>query len=62
MDQFTRKFGIVDKRTETREIITAVYDALLVKILPTSRTTRMRGRSSAIWTGTSFCRSWCAVI
>ena len=22
MDQFTRKFGIVDKRTETREIIT----------------------------------------
>ena len=31
MDQFTRKFGIVDKRTETREIITAVYDALLVK-------------------------------
>ncbi len=31
MDQFTRKFGIVDKRTETREIITAVYNALLVK-------------------------------
>ena len=31
MDQFTRKFGIVDKRTETKEIITAVYDALLVK-------------------------------
>ena len=31
MDQFTRKFGIVDKRTETKEIITAVYKALLVK-------------------------------
>jgi uncharacterized protein (UPF0297 family) len=31
MDQFTRKFGIVDKRTETREIITSVYNALLVK-------------------------------
>ena len=31
MDQFTRKFGIVDKRTEMKEIITAVYNALLVK-------------------------------
>ena len=31
MDQFTRKFGIVDNRTETKEIITAVYNALLVK-------------------------------
>ena len=31
MDQFTRKFGIVDKRTETKVIITAVYNALLVK-------------------------------
>ncbi|MBR2716740.1 MAG: IreB family regulatory phosphoprotein [Oscillospiraceae bacterium] len=31
MDQYTRKFGIVDKRTETKEIITAVYNALLVK-------------------------------
>ena len=31
MDQYTRKFGIVDKRTETREIITSVYNALLVK-------------------------------
>ena len=31
MDQFTRKFGIVDKRTETKEIITEVYNALLVK-------------------------------
>ena len=31
MDQFTRKFGIVDKRTETREIITSVYNDLLVK-------------------------------
>ncbi len=31
MDQFTRKFGIVDKRTETKEIVTAVYNALLVK-------------------------------
>ena len=31
MDQFTRKFGIVDKRTETKEIITSVYNALLVK-------------------------------
>ena len=31
MDQFTRTFGIVDKRTETKEIITAVYNALLVK-------------------------------
>ena len=31
MDEFTRKFGIVDKRTETKEIITAVYNALLVK-------------------------------
>ncbi|MCR4772131.1 MAG: IreB family regulatory phosphoprotein [Oscillospiraceae bacterium] len=31
MDEFTRKFGIVDKRQETREILHAVYDALLVK-------------------------------
>lgn len=31
MDQYTRKFGIVDKRTETHEIITAVYNALRVK-------------------------------
>ncbi len=31
MDQFTRKFGIVDKRTEIRQIVTSVYDALLVK-------------------------------
>ena len=31
MEEFTRKFGIVDKRTETKEIITAVYNALLVK-------------------------------
>ena len=31
MDQYTRKFGIVDKRTETKEIITSVYNALLVK-------------------------------
>ncbi|MBP5166236.1 MAG: IreB family regulatory phosphoprotein [Oscillospiraceae bacterium] len=31
MDEFTRKFGIVDNRQETREILRAVYDALLVK-------------------------------
>ncbi|MBO4330491.1 MAG: IreB family regulatory phosphoprotein [Oscillospiraceae bacterium] len=31
MDEFTRKFGIVDKRQETREILRAVYDALQVK-------------------------------
>ena len=31
MEEFTRKFGIVDKRTEIRQIVTSVYDALLVK-------------------------------
>ncbi len=31
MDQFTRKFGIVDKSTEIHEILTSVYDALKVK-------------------------------
>lgn len=31
MEQFTRKFGIIDKSTEIREILTAVYNALLVK-------------------------------
>lgn len=31
MDEFTRKFGIVDKRHETKEILSAVYNALLVK-------------------------------
>ena len=31
MDEFTRKFGIVDKRQETKEILSAVYNALLVK-------------------------------
>ena len=31
MEQFTRTFGIIDKSTEIREILTAVYDALLVK-------------------------------
>lgn len=31
MEQFTRPFGRIDKRTEIQEILTAVYDALLVK-------------------------------
>jgi uncharacterized protein (UPF0297 family) len=31
MDEYTRKFGIVDKKQETREILSAVYNALLVK-------------------------------
>lgn len=30
-EEYTRKFGIVDKSQETREILKAVYDALLVK-------------------------------
>ncbi len=31
MDEYTRKFGIVDKKQETREILTSVYNALLIK-------------------------------
>ena len=31
MEQYTRKFGIIDKSTEIHEILTAVYNALLVK-------------------------------
>lgn len=31
MEQFTRPFGRIDKRTEIHEILAAVYDALLVK-------------------------------
>jgi uncharacterized protein (UPF0297 family) len=31
MDEYTRKFGIVDKKQETREILGTVYNALLVK-------------------------------
>jgi len=31
MPEFTRKFDVVDKRTETREILSMVYDALKVK-------------------------------
>ena len=30
-EQATQKFGILDKRTETREILTSVYEALRVK-------------------------------
>jgi uncharacterized protein (UPF0297 family) len=31
MDEYTRKFGIVDKKQETKAILGAVYNALLVK-------------------------------
>ena len=31
MDQFTKKFGVVDKRAEIKEILTRVYEALRVK-------------------------------
>ena len=31
MDQFTKKFGVVDKSTELKVILTRVYDALRVK-------------------------------
>lgn len=31
MDEFTRKFNIVGKRSQTREILSAVYEALRVK-------------------------------
>jgi uncharacterized protein (UPF0297 family) len=31
MDEYTRKFGIVDKKHEIKEILTSVYNALLVK-------------------------------
>jgi len=31
MDDLTRKFSVVDKKAETREIMSAVYDALKVK-------------------------------
>jgi len=30
-EQATQKFGILDKRTEMREILTSVYEALRVK-------------------------------
>ncbi len=31
MDEFTKKFGVVDKRAEIKEILTRVYNALRVK-------------------------------
>lgn len=31
MDDYTRKFNVVDKRHEIKEILTAVYNALEVK-------------------------------
>jgi len=31
MTEFTRKFDVVDKHTETREILSAVYNALKIK-------------------------------
>ena len=31
MDDFTRKFDVIDKRTETREIIQSVYNSLKLK-------------------------------
>ena len=31
MDDFTREFDVVDKHTETREILSSVYDSLKVK-------------------------------
>ena len=31
VDQFTKKFGVVDKKAEIKEILTRVYDALKVK-------------------------------
>lgn len=31
MPEFTKKFDVVDKSMETREILSAVYDALKVK-------------------------------
>ena len=31
MTEFTRKFDVVDKSTETKEILSTVYDALKVK-------------------------------
>ena len=31
MDEFTRQFKVVDKKLETREILSSVYDSLKVK-------------------------------
>ena len=31
MDDFTRKFNVIDKRTEIREILQSVYDSLKLK-------------------------------
>lgn len=31
MDDFTRKFDVIDKRTATREIIRSVYESLKLK-------------------------------
>ena len=31
MSEYTRKFDVIDKHTETREILLAVYNALKVK-------------------------------
>ena len=31
MDDFTRKFSVIDKRTETREILQSVYNSLRLK-------------------------------
>ena len=31
MDDFTRKFDVIDKRTATREILQSVYNSLKVK-------------------------------
>ena len=31
MDEYTRKFSVVDKKQEIKEILTNVYNALLIK-------------------------------
>jgi uncharacterized protein (UPF0297 family) len=31
MDEYTRKFNVVDKKHEIKEILTSVYNSLLVK-------------------------------
>ena len=72
MEDATRRFTAIDERSETRQILSAVYDALKVKgynpinqLVATSSartrrispTTTTPARSSAVSTGTSCCTS-----
>ena len=46
MQDVTRKFAALDSKAEMKEILSSVYNSLMVK-----------GYNPIGWTGTSFCRN-----